>query len=518
MLPGKQFTPEDIVAIIWRRRWYIIVPFVVLTCATLAVSRLLPNRYRSETVVLIVPQRVPESYVRSTVTTRIEDRVQSIREQILSRTRLERIIDELQLYREERQLRPMEDIIESMRESVGTRIVRDDAFSVSFVASDALTAQRVAERLASLFSEENMRDREIQAESTNQFLQTQLENARQQLIAHEKRVEEFRLRHAGQLPDQVNANLQAIQNAELQLQALNESLNRDRDRRLFVERQIADASNPEMPLAPVPGQPVPAQQGPTPAQQLEQAEAAVRGLENRLTAAHPDLIAARANLARLRKQVESAPPPASAGPTGPSPAELLRRTRLRDLQSELAALDRQLLQKQADEQRLRGVIGTYRARVEAAPTREAEMIALTRDYETLQRQYRGLLEKYEDSKVAANLERVQIGEQFRILDPARVPARPFTPNRLVINAAGAAAGLGLGLLLVGLLEYRDRAFRAPQDVTAVLALPVFAAFPSIVNAAEQQRLTRRRRWMYAAGAGAVVLAAGLGVFWKLVLS
>ncbi|MBL8143720.1 MAG: hypothetical protein JNM38_21585, partial [Acidobacteria bacterium] len=166
MIPGKQFTPDDILGLVRRYKWLIVLPFVFGTLITLSVSAMLPDRFRSETLILVVPQRVPESYVQSTVTTRIEDRLQAISQQILSRTRLERIINDLELYKEERATGIMEDIVESMRRQITTQIVRGDAFRVSFAYDNPRTAQRVTERLASLFIEENIRDRQIQAEGT----------------------------------------------------------------------------------------------------------------------------------------------------------------------------------------------------------------------------------------------------------------------------------------------------------------------------------------------------------------
>src|SRR6516162_9260374 len=167
MIPGKQYRPEDFLHVAWARKWQILVPFVIIAAATIVGVRFLPNRYLSETFILVVPQRVPETYVRSTVTTRIEDRVQTITQQILSRTRLERIIQDFNLYPELRKTAIMEDVVERMRSSIGVQVVKGDAFRVSFTSDDARTAMRVTERLASLFIEENLRDREVLAEGTN---------------------------------------------------------------------------------------------------------------------------------------------------------------------------------------------------------------------------------------------------------------------------------------------------------------------------------------------------------------
>src|SRR5205085_279971 len=144
------------------------------------------------------------------------------------------------LYADERKTGIMEDIVEEMRRDIDVQIVKGDAFRVSFEADDARTAMKVTERLASLFIEENLRDREVLAEGTNQFLEAQLEDARRRLVETEHKVEEYKKQYDGQLPEQREANMQGLHNVEMQVQALTESLNRDRDRRLAIERLIAD--------------------------------------------------------------------------------------------------------------------------------------------------------------------------------------------------------------------------------------------------------------------------------------
>src|SRR5437868_447995 len=237
MIPGKRYRPEDFIQILRRRMLVILVPFVLALLATPTLSQFLPNRYQSSTSILVVPQRIPESYIKSTVTSSMEERLQSISQQILSRTRLERVIESFSLYSKERKTGLMEDVVELMRQDIAVSIVpKSSAFRVSYTANDPRTAMRVTERLASLFIEENLRDREVLVEGTNQFLQTQLEDARQRLVEHEKKLEEFSRQHSGELPSQAPANLQVLQNLQLQLQALVESNNRDRDRRQILER------------------------------------------------------------------------------------------------------------------------------------------------------------------------------------------------------------------------------------------------------------------------------------------
>jgi polysaccharide chain length determinant protein (PEP-CTERM system associated) len=520
VIPGKKYTPEDFLDIAWRRKWLIILPFVVVASVTAVQARLTPNLYRSETVILVVPQRIPESYVRSTVTSRIEDRLQSIGQQILSRTFLERIIVDFNLYAETRQTGVMENIVERMRQNdIKVEPVKGDAFRITYVSGDPQKAMQVTDRLASLFIEENRRDREVLADGTNQFLESQLEDARRRLGEHEKKVEEYRRRYSGELPTQVDSNLQVIQNTQLQVQALVESIGRDRDRRLLLERSIADlmptdAKTEELAVASS----APAEA--TAADELETARRALQALESRLTAEHPDVMRAKRLVRDLETKVAAgvrampAQTTAAVAPIRVSAAEATRLARLRNQQSEMSNLDRQIASKETEEKRLRGVMMNYQARVESAPARESELIELTRDYTTLQQVYTNLLTKREDSKVAANLERRQAGEQFRILDPARVPEQPFSPNRVRMNLMGALAGLGLGLGLAALLEYRDTSLRTDDDVVTSIGLPVLAMIPMMVTSIEERRRIRNR-WIMVATAAVAMVASTAALIWKV---
>lgn len=506
MIPGKQYTPDDVLILLRRYKWLILLPFVFGTLITLSVSAILPDRFRSETLILVVPQRVPESYVQSTVTTRIEDRLQAISQQILSRTRLERIINDLELYKEERATGIMEDIVESMRRQISTQIVRGDAFRVSFAYDNPRTAQRVTERLASLFIEENIRDRQIQAEGTNQFLESQLETARQRLVEHEKKLEDFRKMYGGQLPSQFESNLQVIQTTQLQVQSIVESLNRDRDKKIILERLLADAQAEAPP--PVVATTPEAMAGATAAQQLEAARQAFAQLSTRLKPEHPDIKRARKLVADLERkaEAEALSQPMTGGARPRTAAEAQRETRIRDLRLEIETLDRQMSQKVNEERRLREMMGSYQSRIEATPARESELTALMRDYDTLRTMYTSLLNKKENANISANLEERQIGEQFKVLDPANLPVRPFSPNRLMLNAGGAVGSLAIGLAFVALLVFRDQSLRNEDDVLLTTSLPVIAMIPKMSTATER-RTQRKRRWV----ASLVTVGAGLAL-------
>jgi polysaccharide chain length determinant protein (PEP-CTERM system associated) len=517
MLPGKKYTPDDIVRILRHRIWLLLVPLALVSAATAVWVRTLPNVYRADTLILVVPQRVPESYVKSTINTKIEDRLQSLTQQILSRTRLERIIQDFNLYEEERKTRLMEDVVEQMRNDIVPAVVKGDAFRVSYTGREPRTVMKVTDRLASLFIEENLRDREVLAEGTNQFLESQLEEARHRLIEHEEKLEEFRRTHSGQLPSQLPTNLQAITNTEMQIQSVVESLNRDRDRRLIIERTIADMERERDTDDPPPLSASQAiEGGGTVQQQLAVARQALSAMELRLTAEHPDVQRVKRAIRDLEKraEAEAADAPASTAPTPTrrTPEALARSRRVSELKVELEQIDRQLATKQKEETRLRQVAGSYLQRVEMVPARESEMAELTRDYDTLKMMYGKLLEKKEDSKVAANLERRQIGEQFKLLDPARLPERPFSPNRQQLNIFGLMGGLAIGFGLIAFVEYRDTTFRTDDEVASVLGLSVLAVIPVMLSTVERRRNVKRRLALGGLLGGTVTACAALVVY------
>jgi polysaccharide chain length determinant protein (PEP-CTERM system associated) len=520
VLPGKKYLPEDLVRIAWRRKWFILIPFFVVSIATDIVSFNLPNVYRSSALIAVVPQRVPESYVKATVTQRTEDRLKGLYQKIQSRTFLERAIHEFNLYPRERRTGILEDVTEKMRRDIVIENVTGDIFRVTFTYSEPRTAMKVTERLAGWIVDESRTDRTVLAQSTTDFLATQLEVAKRRLEAHEAKVAAYKKAHAGELPTEREANLQVLSNTQMQVQQLIQSINQARDRRFQLEKQVADLSEPRSAAAnvTVSGDDPTAVAGGTVAAQLEAAKAQLRLLELKYRPDHPDVARMKRVIGDLeaKAQEEASQRPVSPGAVQrpATPEEAQRLARLKTAQIELEMLDRQIAGLQADEKRLRGVWALYQARIEATPGRESEMTGLMRDYNALSANYQSLLAKQEDSKVAANMERGEIGEQFNFLDPARLPEKPVSPNRPLINLAGAVAGLAVGLALAGVLEYRDTSFRTDDEVVGVLALPVVAVVPLMLNKAERLRI-RRRSLTIASAVGVFAVFAIIGAWFLL---
>jgi polysaccharide chain length determinant protein (PEP-CTERM system associated) len=520
VLPGKKYTPEDIFRIALRRLWIVVVTVGLCAAVAVVVSKRLPNQFRSETLIMLIPQRIPDAYVKAAVTARIEDRLNSLEDQILSRSRLERIILDLGLYPELRPTLPMEDVVQRMRDDIVIKIEGKESFRVSYVSQEARTAQKTTERLASLFIEENVRDRENMAEDTSQFLNAQLEDAKRRLLEHEKKLEEYRSHFGGQLPSQVTSNLQGMQNVQVQLQNLAEATERARERRLLLERQAGDLES-EAPNTAASVQLSASQEivaGSSTADQLQAARLHLQNLQLRAKPGHPDVRAAQRLIGELEAKLETERRPGSTTSASidamTSPAERARQQRLKNLKVQMEDIDRELREKQAQESRLRAVVADYQAKLDGVPKRESDLVELTRDYATLQATYQSLLGKREEAKLTANLERRNIGEQFKVLDPARVPERPFSPKRMEIDLGGAVAGLLLSVLMIGWLEYRDTTFASEEDVVRSIGLRVLAVVPAMALDSD----TRTRRWRFALiGTSAlVVVVAGTALaFWRL---
>ncbi len=310
MLPGKRYTIDDVTRIAWRGKWIILAPAIVTSVLAATYLRFVPDTFLAETTILVVAQRIPGDIVRSTVTSNVQDRLRSISQQILSRTRLEPIVLDLNLYAERRSNEPMEDTIGYMRGKVDVKLLRGDAFSVGFYSESPVLAQQVAERLASLFIDENLRDRAVQAEGTSQFLESELNESRQKLIEHEKRLEAYRLRHSGELPTQAASNFQAVQTLQMEAQGLNDSIERDRDRRLVLERALSDLSatgtTDTTPTA-TRADAAPADAGAqgSAAAELATARETLRALKTRLTPEHPDVQRGERIVAELERKAKS---------------------------------------------------------------------------------------------------------------------------------------------------------------------------------------------------------------------
>jgi polysaccharide chain length determinant protein (PEP-CTERM system associated) len=510
VIPGKKYHPEDFLRVLLVRKWLFIVPLVTVALATALIVHFLPDRYRAVALVQVQAPRIPSDLIKSNPRGQLDGRLANMQSRILSRSRLESLIAEFNLYPEQRRSGElMEDITDRMlNQDIDIHVVRGNIFQVGFDSEERITALRVTAKLAQLFIDESFRDREVLTQGTSQFIESQLEETRQKLIDHERKLEEYRRLHSGELPSQMTSNLTGANNAQMQLQSINEGLNRDRDRLQVLEREQNDLASQTAPTAlpvVVDGE----GGGGTAAQQLEAARRQLRQMELRLKPEHPDVVRAKRIIADLEQKAEAESlqtPVSMAGAS--SPADKARQQRLAELRNSIETLRTQITRREHDAEAARDALSRYQARAEAAPTRETELIELNRDYDTLRALYADLLKKSQESQMAAALETRQIGEQFRLLEPARAQERPISPNRPQLNLIGVFGGLALGLGFVALAEYRDTTFKTEDDIMTSLALPVLAMIPNMVTRTER-RIRRRRRVVLSVTAVLVALAAAV---------
>jgi len=473
-------TWHDVTRILRRRWWQLAVPLAAGTLIGVVAYRSVPSRYQAETVIMLVQQDVPETYVKALVGGAANDRLRAVTEQIQSRSSIETIIREFNLYPAERSAEIDDERVDRVRTSIDVKLEGNDSlFRLSYVHANPVVAQRVANRLGALYMAGKQDDRERAVQGTTRILDTQLQDAKQRLMAHEKRLADYKRQHAGELPSQFQANLQVVQTAQLELHSTLDSISRAHERRQAVERQLSNErmlleSSDASPKGPdtLPSSPL--------VIQLDAARLKLAELKRTYTGNHPDVLEAEEQVreleARVAEEGSRLPGPAPDKPL--SAEEQSASRRIDALQDDLTTIDRQLASAEEEENQLRRVIAEHQSRVDLLPTRETQLVELTRDYAALQETYSSLLQRREDAELAGKVERGQAGEQYRILSPASLPTQPANRRiRLAVLLSGPIAGLAVGLLLVGFLEMRTATFIREEDVIRVLSLPVLALVP-----------------------------------------
>jgi len=485
-----------------RRRWPVaLAVFLVPLSAVVGLAISLPRVYRASTVVLVDRQQVPEAFVRSTVTSGLEARLQTISQEVLSRTRLEHLIQRFDLYPELRASGSMEAATERMRRDIRIEqrtdpVVRGGAivaFTVSYKGRDRETVATMANTLASFYLTENTRVREEEASGTAGFLRKQLEEVKGRLENQEARVSAFKRRYIGESPKNMDANLAVLERITAQLRLNSDNQNRALERREVLARQLAGSEG----LSPAVGISGAEPLDPMTAR-LGRLHQELAELKTRFSDKYPDVVRVKAEIAELDAQMQGRP---AVGSTvdlrgnASNPLVFKLRQAIGEAEAELASL-------RAEERRLREDFATYQRRVENTPLREQEFQELSRDYETTSELYRTLLRRYEEAQLAETLEQRQKGEQFRILEAAIPPRAPWAPNlsRFLLAGAALSAALAGGVAL--LVEGLDGSFHGVDDLRGVARVPVVARIPRIVSGAD----SARDRWRAMTSASAVVAA------------
>lgn len=522
---------EDYWAILVRRRWWILLPTFFIWVAVWSASWFLPVLYQSESVILVEQQKVPDQYVVPNVTSDLQDRLQNLTEQILSRTRLQGVVDRFHLY--PRNTLNAMDPVDEMRNYINIEMVSAPskpgdytAFKLRYSTSSPKLAQQVDAELASMFIAENDKTQQQLSENTSEFLASQLADARANMAEQEAKVADFKEKHLGELPSQLESNMQILGGLQSQLQSAQQNMDAARQQKLYLESLVQGYQAAESSFRGADGTNVSSPQ--TFESQLFQMHLKLQDLQSRYTDDHPDVVALKQQIAqveRLKKQSDAElaaklkDPKGSNGITttvvsdgdhGAAPSPIMQ------VQSQLKANQLEISNVQQHEQDLEKQIAAYEGRLNLAPQTEQELTAVSRGYEESKTNYNSLLQKQMQSQLATSLEQRQQGEQFRVIDPPSLPSKPWSPNYVRLSLGGLGAGLAVGLALTILMEMTNVRVRHEKEILEIVPTVILVGIPHLSKPGEAR--SRLVRWWTELGAAAamliVVVLGNLYVFLK----
>jgi polysaccharide biosynthesis transport protein len=523
-----------------RRRWWLILPTFVIWAGVWGFSWFVPAIYKSETLILVEQQKVPAQYVVPNVTSDLQDRLQSMTQQILSRTRLMRIIDQFQLYADLKSHLTLDEMVDKMRKDIRIDLVQAPgppgrmaeltAFRITYSSTDPRLAQQVTGQLTSLFIDENLKERAQQSESTTDFLGAQLEEARKSLSGQEQRVRDFKSKYIGALPDQLGSNLNILGGLQTRLQQEMQAVNQSQQQASYLQTLLEQyrsirvgvnegSNDPELP--------------PALDSELMKLKTQLADVRSRYTERFPDYRRLKEQIAQLesmkqhmtedlqaaaaksKENKDSAPSEKPKDGTEAHPtsfAEMKEMSPMLQLQGQVKQNQMELENRQKIVSQLETQIQEYQNRLNETPVREQQLADLTRDYDQSLANYNSLLSKRNQSELATSLEKRQQGEQFRIIDPPGFPLKPYKPDRMLFALGGLLAGIFFGVIGTAAMELIDGRVFHESDFKELVNAPVLTEIPPLPSALETVRQHRRLRleWM-AATAMLMVMASGFAL-------
>lgn len=512
--------------IVRRRLSLAVIPFLFVMVTATSLAIFLPSLWSAKATILVDRQKIPESFVKSTITSDVEVQLLGLSQQIMSGGQLKKIIEAHGLYPRIRASQSPDDAVERMRRDIRIEAQNDErdrrnprtvAFTVAYTTTTPQAAMTVANELAALYVNENVRSREKHAVSTSEFLETQLADVRTRLQSQERKVAEYKERHMGELPEQREANLRTLDRLQQQLQNAQETQRRANERRQLLTQTLAEVDQTTGGSVSTAGgggtlNPSPAE---ATAARLSVLKQELAQLQSRYNDRYPDVIAMKEQVRALEAKLAAEPAAAAKeAPAKPAPSALAKRDgkELRAapqnayVQNLLQQLDQATVEARSSADEIKGLraqLGQYERRIENTPRREQELALITRDYESTRELFRSLLGKRGEAEMAADLESRHQGEHFRIIDAASLPDRPAGPNRMRLVLVGLVLALGAAGIAVVVAEQMDTSYRSADEIRGIASVPVLTTIPKIVTERDRRRALRHRRL------GTAAIAVGL---------
>jgi polysaccharide chain length determinant protein (PEP-CTERM system associated) len=497
----RELTLAEYVAIL-RRRWgLVLVTTLIGPVLAYGVSKFLPNKFMSQTLVLVEPATIKID--RDVEVANVSQQLASMKPEILSRSRLEPVILKYGVFPEDVNKVSMDQLVGRLQGAIGVTPVqpitqnggRDlPGFFISVTLDNARTAQAVCTAITSMFIEKSIDLQNSKQQLAIQFWSRELETAKADLDAQDAKLAAFQSQHIGSGPGSEQTNLNLLTNLTSQLDAATQALARAQQDKSFAEsmlqQQIASwqasqgGRNPD-----------------TLQQQLAALQTQLAGLEARYTSDYPDVIKTKADIAALQKKIaesESVKSPTDVGAPQKTAGEPAAITQWR---TQVHIAEQTIAEKTKQEEQVREQIKLYQSRVQASPTVEEEFKELTRGYQTALESYNQKLKDRDTALMTQRLNSDQEGVQYRVLDPASLPSKPSFPNRPMFALGGLGGGLALGLGLAFFLELKDNSLRTERDAEFALRLPVLAMIPAIEPITTKKPSKKRAKATAGSGLG-----------------
>jgi polysaccharide chain length determinant protein (PEP-CTERM system associated) len=514
----QKYDLNDYISILLRRKWYIVIPFLLFVLAGVIYALATPKLYQSTTLILVQRQKVPDTYIKSTVTDALSDRINTLKQQVTSRTNLEHLITTFDLYTSSNPSKTemiMQDKLKLMRQRIFIRVMRSAAFSISFIDEDPYKTRDITNALASNFINEHLRAREDQSIGTTVFLEKELARIKQLLSGKESALTAYKQQHMGAMPDQLATNLALRGQLRKQIESIERSLGEARSQKIMLQGQITTmkqmtGSESVDSLIELDTQDVI-----TSAPQVQKLKERLENLLLRYTEKHPDVIKLKRMIARTeeKQQLDTQTSEEKLLAEGDLTLEGggMLKAQVETLQMQLASIVRTIEDHHKEKGKLEKKTTRLDKIIADTPKRQLDLISLQRDYDIIKRQYDSLLAKKLESQLASNMEKKQKGEQFKVIDPAKLPEKPFKPNRPRILLLTVLAGLGVGCGLALGMEYLDQSFWNYDEVGEFLQLPVLAVIPWIKTTDDARKQKRFRVFAYCLS-GCLLVVVCIGVW------
>jgi succinoglycan biosynthesis transport protein ExoP len=498
-MESTEINARSLLEIASRRRWALLLPFLSFLLLAGWLCVVIPRAYQGEAVLLYQPRVVPKDYVQQLSPFGTEDSLRAVTQRITGRQKLLAVAAEFNLYpnateaeRAElmRRATSVEVIEEELRKDSPYRASRTPsevtAFKLIFEAAEPEVAAKATNRLAELLVAQSHQTASRQVSKAGKFLDQELEAARQRLQTQEVRLEGFKQQYAGELPEQVQVNTSALATAQLQLQALSQQKAESKQKVLEARQRITELVHG---VASLGGGGASGREINPLLAQLQDKRDEVQLLRSRYTPRHPDVVRAKSELAQLERKLTGG----GGDKFSKDAAELIRgNPLLKDLSAQLEAAEEEQRRLAADEAATREAILMYQRRIDVAPRRAQDMETLSRDYSAMEGAYQAVLGRKLETKMAANLESEEAGDQFTILDKSAVPESPARPSFRKIFVFCTLIGMMLGMVGATVFEFSDDSLRDEGQAEGFLKLPVLASVPKLQTAVELEAARRRR--------------------------